>query len=242
MSSSPGSASRTALGTGTDETWSGLVEGRSGVGPIEAYDPASFLTKQAGEIRDLDPEAFAKRKTLRSMTRNDILALVGSSLALRHAGVEAVADAERAGLFIGSSKEVSKLPPILEAVLAGRDEAGHADVTRLGAAASSVFNPLFYVEGLQAAALFYISAAHGLKGSNVYFSGTAEAGAEAIGRGFRAVKRGEVDIAVAGGFDDASSWWNVTKWEALGLLTGGPASRSTPPVTARSWARARRSW
>ena len=91
-----------------------------------------------------------------------------------------------------------------------------------GASASRprrAFYPLFYVEGLQAAALFYVSQAHGLKGSNVYFAGTAEAGAEAIGRAYRAVKRGEVDMAVAGGYDDGSSWWNMTKFEALGILS-----------------------
>jgi 3-oxoacyl-[acyl-carrier-protein] synthase II len=60
---------------------------------------------------------------------------------------------------------------------------------------------------------------HGLKGSNVYFAGTAEAGAEAIGRAYRAVRRGEADVAVAGGFDDASSWWNMTKFDTLGILT-----------------------
>jgi 3-oxoacyl-[acyl-carrier-protein] synthase II len=47
----------------------------------------------------------------------------------------------------------------------------------------------------------------------------AEAGAMAIGRGYRAVRRGEADLAVAGGFDDASSWWNMTKFDTLGLLT-----------------------
>jgi 3-oxoacyl-[acyl-carrier-protein] synthase II len=211
----------TALGTGTDETWSGLVEGRSGVGPIQAYDPSSFRATQAGEVTDLEPQDFAKRKTLRSMTRNDVLALAGSTLALRNAGIEEVADPERAGLFIGSSKEVSNLPPILEAALVAREDDGTVNVARLGEQASSIFNPLFYVEGLQAAALFYVSAAHGLKGANVYFAGTAEASAEAVGRAYRAVRRGEADLAVAGGYDDGCSWWNMTKYEALGLLSAG---------------------
>src|SRR5262249_43156194 len=66
----------TSLGTGTEETWSGLVEGRSGVRPIEAFDASTLSATQSGEVRDLEPEQFAKRKTLRSMTRNDVLALV----------------------------------------------------------------------------------------------------------------------------------------------------------------------
>jgi 3-oxoacyl-[acyl-carrier-protein] synthase II len=211
----------TALGTGTAATWDGLVNGRSGVGPITAFDASTLQASQAGEVRDLQPEEFATRKTLRSMTRNDVLALAGATLALRDAGVEAVADGERTGLFVGSSKEISNPTPILEGSLVARNDDGSVDIRRLGEQASSAFYPLFYVEGLQAAALFYVSQAHGLKGSNVYFAGTAEAGAEAVGRGYRAVKRGEVDMAVAGGYDDGSSWWNMTKFEALGLLTSG---------------------
>ena len=87
---------------------------------------------------------------------------------------------------------------ILEASLVARNEDGSVDIRRLGEQASSAFYPLFYVEGLQAASLFYVSQAHGLKGANAYFAGTAEAGAEAIGRGYRAVRRGEVDVGARG--------------------------------------------
>jgi len=42
----------------------------------------------------------------------------------------------------------------------------------------------------------------------------------AIGRGFRAIKRGEADVVVAGGYDDATSWWSMTKLDGLdGYLT-----------------------
>ena len=59
-----------------------------------------------------------------------------------------------------------------------------------------------------------------LKGANTYFAGTAEAGMTAIGRGYRAIKRGEADVVVAGGYDDATSWWSMTKLDALdGYLT-----------------------
>jgi len=210
----------TSLGVGTDETWRRLVAGESGIGAIESYDASSLQTRQAGEITDFDPEQFANRKTLRSMTRNDQLALAGASLAVADSGYEFPEDGSpKAGLFVGSNKEISNPMHILEASLVARNEDGSVDIRRLGAEASSAFYPLFYVEGLQAASIFYISHTFGLKGSNTYFAGTAEAGASAIGRGFRAVKRGEVDVAVAGGFDDASSWWSMTKLEPFGVLS-----------------------
>ena len=51
----------TALGTGTEETWSGLVEGRSGVGPIEAFDASTLSATQAGEVRDLAVNLIEKQ-------------------------------------------------------------------------------------------------------------------------------------------------------------------------------------
>jgi 3-oxoacyl-[acyl-carrier-protein] synthase II len=153
------------------------------------------------------------------MTRNDQLALAGASLAIADAGLEISEDGDRAGLFVGSNKEISNPMNILEGSLVARNEDGSVDIRRLGEQASSAFHPLFYVEGLQAASIFYISQAHAFKGVNTYFAGTAESGLLAIARGYRAVRRGEADVAVAGGFDDASSWWNMTKFDTLGILT-----------------------
>jgi len=209
----------TPLGVGTEETWAALVDGKSGVAPISGYDATALRTQLAAEIPDFDPEQFAHRRVLRSMTRNDQLALAGASLALADSGLEASEDGDRRALFVGSNKEISNPMNILEGSLVARNEDGSVDIRRLGEQASSAFHPLFYVEGLQAASIFYISQAHSLKGANTYFAGTAEAGVAAIGRGYRAVRRGEADVAVAGGFDDASSWWNMTKFDTLGILT-----------------------
>jgi len=210
----------TALGSGTEETWDALVAGRSGVGPIEGWDPSSLSTRIAAELPDFQPEDWAHRKMLRSMTRNDVLGLAGATLAARDAGLElAEGEDRRAGLFVGSNKEISNPMHILEASLVARNEDGSVDIRRLGEQASSVFYPLFYVEGLQAASLFYVSQAFGLKGANAYFAGTAESGAVAIGRAFRSVLRGETDVVLAGGFDDACSWWNMSKLDPLGVLT-----------------------
>lgn len=211
----------TALGLGTAQTWEGLVAGRSGIGPITLFDPASLETRIAAEIKDFDPKAFvANRRSLRMMTRNDQLAVAGAALAVSDAGWGATEEtAEMAALFVGSNKEISIPEHLLEGALTARNEDGTTDIRRMGATASSSFYPLFYVEGLQAASLFYISEQFGLKGANTYFAGTADVGLTAIGRAFRAIRRGEADAAIAGGFDDASSWWTMTKFDGLGVLT-----------------------
>jgi 3-oxoacyl-[acyl-carrier-protein] synthase II len=209
----------TPLGIGTDAAWNALLEGRTAIKPITSYDASSLRTQQSAEIADFDGEQFANRKTLRSMTRNDQLALAGASLAVADAGLDFSEDGDRAGLFVGSNKEISSPMNILEGSLVARNDDGTVDIRRLGESASSAFHPLFYVEGLQAAAIFYISQAHSLKGANTYFAGMGEAGLMAIGRAYRSVRRGEAHVALAGGYDDASSWWNMTKFDTLGVLT-----------------------
>jgi 3-oxoacyl-[acyl-carrier-protein] synthase II len=211
----------TPLGVGAEPTWQGLVEGRSAIGPLRGYDPSSLSTRIGGEIADFAPQEFVtQRRQLRMMTRNDQLALAGATLAVRDAQLDlATGDLERAGLFVGSNKEISNPMSLLDGALVARNPDGSVDMRRMGQEAASAFYPLFYVEGLQAASLFYISQAFGLKGANTYFAGAAESGLVALGRAFRAIRRGEVDVAIAGGFDDASSWWNMTKFDALGILT-----------------------
>jgi 3-oxoacyl-[acyl-carrier-protein] synthase II len=211
----------TALGTGAAENWQKMIGGQSAVAPIRAFDASTLHTRLGAEIADFDPLRYvSNRRSLRMMTRNDQLALAGATLAVEDSGLNpADEDPERFGLFVGSNKEVSNPMHLLEGTLAARRPDGSVDMHILGESGNSAFYPLFYVEGLQAASLFYISHAYGLKGPNTYFAGTAEAGATAIGRAFRAVRNGEADVALAGGFDDATSWWNMTKFDALGLMT-----------------------
>ncbi|WP_455354113.1 beta-ketoacyl-[acyl-carrier-protein] synthase family protein [Streptomyces sp. SYSU K217416] len=212
----------TALGEGRGETWKGLLEGRTGIGAIRSYDASSLDTRIAAELPDFQAGRYAHRRSLRMTTRNDQLAIAGSALAVEDAGLDLAAagyDPERAAVFVGGNKEISNPEHLLSGSLAARREDGTADVRLLGERASSAFYPLYFVEGLQSAALFHLSHAHGFKGANSYFHGTADAGATALGRGFRSIRSGESDVVVAGGFDDASSWWVMSKMDGLGVLT-----------------------
>lgn len=211
----------TALGVGVEATWRGLLEGRSGVGRIRSFDPSNLTTQLGAEVWDFAPERFVtNRRTLRMMTRNEKLALAGATLAVQDAGIDpASLDGDRAGLFVGGNKETSDLVRLEEACLAARNEDGTVDVLRFGEVSKSLAYPLFYVEGLQAASLFYISQAFDLKGANTYFAGSADASATAIGRGYRAIRRGEADVILAGGYDDALNTWRVAAWDSLGVLS-----------------------
>lgn len=224
----------TALGIGAPDTWAGLLAGRTGIDRLRRFDASSLRTRLGAEIAELPVrEHVTDRRSLRNLTRNDQLGVVGAALAIKDAGLT-VTDAERdtAGLFLASHKEISDPTKVLDAVLAVRNDDGTADVARMGSVGKDRFYPLFYVEGLQAASLFYISRAHNLRGANTYYSGHGDAGLTAIGQAWRAVRSGEASVAVAGAFDDATSWWSATSVDEFGILTDRADSAGVRPYAA----------
>ena len=56
-----------ALGLDTESTWSGLLQGKSGVGPITHFDASDFSSRIAGEVKDLDPLDYVDTKNARKM-------------------------------------------------------------------------------------------------------------------------------------------------------------------------------
>ena len=48
----------TPLGLNADEFWQGLVEGKTGIGPITHFDASAYPVKIAGEVKNFDPANF----------------------------------------------------------------------------------------------------------------------------------------------------------------------------------------
>ncbi|OLF15007.1 beta-ketoacyl-[acyl-carrier-protein] synthase family protein [Actinophytocola xanthii] len=210
----------TAIGDDAATTWNALLAGRSGIRPIASYDPTPLHTRLGAEIDGFDPLRFASRKSLRMLNRGDQLAVAGATLALQDAGMDTGVElGHRAGLYLGGNKEISRLDDLIENMTRIRRDDGTPDLRALGEQGSSIMAPLFFVEGLQPAAVYHVSQKFGMRGPNSFYAGTADSGATAIGRAARAIRRGEADVAVAGGYDDATNWWPMSKMDALGVLS-----------------------
>jgi 3-oxoacyl-[acyl-carrier-protein] synthase II len=211
----------TPLGVGAEETWAGLLDGRSAVKEISSYRPSALHTRLGAEIAELTPREYIEhRRSLRTMTRHDVLGVVAAVLAVRDSGIELEDDVDgRAAAFAASGKETSIPEGFADVAIESRTGDGSVDEAGFGELAMRGVPPLFFLEGLQGASLHYLSEAFSLRGANTYFAGTAEAGLNAIGRGYRAVRRGEADIAIAGGGDAPVNWWNMAKIDALGITT-----------------------
>ncbi|WP_024805012.1 beta-ketoacyl synthase [Nocardia sp. BMG51109] len=209
----------TALGTGVADNWSAIVAGRTAIGHFRLFDPTPLRTHLGAEILDFVPSRYLGSRARKMSTRGDQLAVAAALLALDDAGLGQAELGHRAGLFLGGNKDICHRDETIAELGRIRKPDGTVDLRALGENAATLIPPLAYVEGLQNGAVFHVSSKFGIRGANCFYAGTADAGATAIGRAMRAVRHGVVDLSLAGGFDDATTWWAMSRMDGLGVLT-----------------------
>src|SRR4051812_40171779 len=90
------------VGLDTETSWRNLLDGRSGIAEIEAFDPGEMPVRVAGEVRGFDPAGLVPAKETRRMDRNVLLALAAAKEAADDAGAP-IDDPSRAGVVVGSA-------------------------------------------------------------------------------------------------------------------------------------------
>jgi 3-oxoacyl-[acyl-carrier-protein] synthase II len=94
----------TPLGVGLEETWDGLIAGRSGTARLTRLDASRFKACAAGEVRDFEPEKWIEPKTLRRMGRFTQFAIIAARDAWRDAGLVLTDEQSlRAGCVLGNA-------------------------------------------------------------------------------------------------------------------------------------------
>ncbi|WP_420115238.1 beta-ketoacyl synthase N-terminal-like domain-containing protein, partial [Micromonospora sp.] len=76
----------TPLGLDRDSTWQALLAGKSGVGPVTAFDAGALPTRIAAEVRGFAPAEHFTGTQLRRMARFSQFAVVASREAVADAG------------------------------------------------------------------------------------------------------------------------------------------------------------
>lgn len=211
----------TPVGTGVEKNWQALIDGKSGISSITSFDASAFPTQIAAQIKDFKPEEYIKdRKILRMLYRGDDYGLVAAKMAIDNANFEHKGiDMTKGGIYIGSGKEIGSPERMFEAVHASTNKDGYVDYHKFGIEAMKKVYPLFLVEDLPNACLYYISKIYKLQGvnSNIVTSGTASS--QAIGNAFRAILHGDSNFIIAGGFDSHINPIDISYVSSLGLLS-----------------------
>ncbi len=214
----------TCTGVGVEAMWESLASGTSGITPITHFDASGYPTRFAGYVHDFDASTVIDPKEARRMSRFQQFAMVAADEAMRDAGLETIPDelAPRAGVIVGSG--IGGLYTMEEqcAVLAER---GPGRI-------SPFLVPMMIVD----LACGHISIKYGLKGINYAPVSACATGNHALGEAFEAIRRGDVDVIIAGGFDAGVTPLGVAGFCAARALS---TRNDDPQGASRPWSATR---
>jgi 3-oxoacyl-[acyl-carrier-protein] synthase II len=205
----------TALGTGTEETWKGLCDGRSGVGPISRFDTTEFSTRIAAEVKDFDPLRWFDKKDLKKMDFFIYYAVAAADFAMKQSGLIIDPElSERVGVFIGSG--IGGFTVI---------EREHKALLEGG---PRKISPFFIPSSIINLAAGQVSIRFGARGPNSAPCTACSSGAHAVGDAFRVISRGDADAMICGGSEAAITPMGVGGFAAMRALS----TRNDEPLRA----------
>ena len=211
------------MGLNVEESWRNILAGKSGIGPITAFDASNLAVRFAGEVKGFDPTSIVERKEVKKMDTFIHFALAAGTEALKDSGLEVSdANAERIGVHIGSG--MGGLPMIQEGI------------TNLIKRGPRKITPFFVPATIANMASGNLSIMHGLKGPNLSIVTACATGTHSIGDAARLIAYGDVDAMITGGTEAATSPIGVSGFSQAKALS---TRNDEPELASRPWDRDR---
>ncbi len=209
----------TAVGKGTEATWQGVLAGKSGIGPITAFDASAFSCQIAGEIQEFEPGRYIEKKEIKKMGRFIQFAIAATDCALDSAGFRVEPEqAEQVGVYIGSG--IGGFEVI---------EREHQVFLEQGPRRIS---PFFIPATIVNLASGYVSIRTGAKGPNSATATACTTSAHSIGDSFRIIQRGDAIAMICGGTEACITPMGIGGFAAMRALS----TRNHEPARAsRPW-------
>ena len=205
----------TPLGLNVEDTWEGLVAGRSGIDWLTSIDSSSYPVKVAGEVKGFDPEQYIDRKDARRMARFSQLAVKAAQEAVESSGLKpGDVDPERMGVLLGNG--IGGFPNTEEAVR-----------TIVGKGGMRV-DPFFMPKMLPNMAAAHISRRFQAKGYSATITTACAAATQAMGDAACVIRRGDADVMLAGGTEAGISELGMAAFCVMRVLS----TRSDDPKKA----------
>src|SRR5258707_1292309 len=208
----------TSLGNDLATNWEALTQGKSGVGPITAYDSTDFRVHFAAEIKNFDPTPYMDRKEARRNDPYEQLAIATSRQALNQAELKISGEnADDIGVYIGSG--IGGLVTL------------HDQFRVLHDKGPSRISPFFINMMIIDGAPGIVSILTGARGPNWAAVSACATSGNTIGEAFETIRRGDVLAMIAGGAEKAvqpiamSAFDNMT---ALSRTNEKPQEASRP--------------
>jgi 3-oxoacyl-[acyl-carrier-protein] synthase II len=208
----------TPLGHSVAETWTGLVEGRCGIGPLTLFDASTFETRIGGEVQNFDPSAVRNQTRpaiAEALDRKNALGWVAAAEAFRDAGLQPGEGYEpgRLGIALGTEgRRDSLLPELAQRKL----RAGTPEQRRRALAEVPAWEYLRYSPyGLA----YALAAQYQARGPISTISTACTSSSQALGFALDKIRHGEADLMLAGGAECLMEPTMVAGFILLGALS-----------------------
>jgi 3-oxoacyl-[acyl-carrier-protein] synthase II len=211
------------LGLNLGESWSGLIQGKSGVAKITQFDAAAYDAQIAGEVKGFNPDEYVAKKEQKKMDRFIQFTMAAAKMALTDSGLNLEeVDKPRIGTIVGVG--MGGLPVI---------ESQHDILKERGPGRLS---PFFIPSVITNMAAGQVSMAHGLKGPNYCVTSACASGAHAIGKATGYIRDGKCDAMVVGGAEAVITPMAIGGFAAMRALS---TRNDNPSAASRPWDRDR---
>ena len=221
----------TPLGNDTASTWAGVLQGSSGIARLESFDASGFPTQIAAEVRGLRPEdRIADRKILKYARSFAAFALVAAEEAMADSGIHPNSTTAARWGVVGGSGMMTTSFASLERLAERCVTDGALDLRRLGAQGDRLASPVEFAGHQSVCALGLLQQRFGIEGYANSVHTACASGGQALGLGARAIRRGDADYVLAGGYDSMINPLGLAGFCLLGALSD---DNDDPPAASR---------
>jgi 3-oxoacyl-[acyl-carrier-protein] synthase II len=211
------------LGASVESSWARLLEGKSGIGPITAFDASAYPVSFGGAVPDFAIDDYLPLKEARRMDGFIQWGLVAGIQAIKDAGLDQVAtDPLRIGVAMGSGIGGINTIETCHEVLLNR---GPAKVS-----------PFFVPSSIINMVSGHLSIMYGYQGPNIAITTACTTGTHNIGFAARMIAYGDADVMIAGGAEKATSPTTMAGFASMKALS---TRNDAPEAASRPWDRDR---
>jgi 3-oxoacyl-[acyl-carrier-protein] synthase II len=193
-------------GIGTEEVWTSLQAGKSGIGPVTHFDASAFDCRIAGEVKNFDPLNWVEKKELKKMARFIQIALAAADFGVRMAGLKITPEtADSTGVYIASG--------------IGGFDVIEREHSKFLAGGPGKISPFFIPAAIINLASGHVSIRYGAKGPNSATATACSASAHAIGDAYKIIQRCDAEVMIAGGSEAAVTPMGIGGFAAMRALS-----------------------
>ncbi len=212
------------VGNTVESAWKNVVDGVSGIGPIDSFDTSLFTTRFGGVVRDFDVESVMSAKEARKIDPFMHYGIAACSQALAHAGLE-ISDANRHRIGVTMGAGIGGI---------GTIENNHAKYYE--AHQPRKISPFFVPGSIINMISGHVSIMHGITGPNLALVTACTTATHSIGMAGRMIAYGDADAMLAGGAEHATTPLGLGGFCSMRALS---TRNDDPQAASRPWDRGR---